>query len=83
METDSLCEKTRDFNQNLIKPSRSLEQLCSIINKLEKDSNIEIAKCNRVDACVKHDASTLHKYSEQVGNGSFTKFYFSKNKNII
>jgi hypothetical protein len=75
MEIDSLCEKTRDFNQNLIKPSRSLEQLCSIINQLEKDSNIEIAECNRMDACVKRDAPTLHKYSEQVGNGSFVKFY--------
>jgi len=75
METDSLREKTRDFNQNLIKPSRSFEQLCSIINQLEKDSNIEIAECNRVDASVKRDTPTLHKYSEQVGNGSSTKFY--------
>ncbi|KAH0952523.1 hypothetical protein HN011_001814 [Eciton burchellii] len=66
LSEDSLCEKTRDFNQNLIKPSRSLEQLCSIINQLEKDSNIEIAECNRMDACVKRDAPTLHKYSEQI-----------------
>ncbi|EZA48105.1 5-azacytidine-induced protein [Ooceraea biroi] len=69
MEADNLSEKTRDFNQNLIKPSRSFEQLCSIINQLEKDSSIEIAECNRVDACVKHDTDVqpmLHKYSEQI-----------------
>lgn len=69
MEADNLRMETCDFNQNLIKPSRSLELSSTILNQLEKDSNIEIAECNRVDACVKHDTNlqpTLHQHSEQV-----------------
>ncbi|KAL0122899.1 hypothetical protein PUN28_007525 [Cardiocondyla obscurior] len=74
MAGSSVREKKRDFNQNLIEPSRSFEQLCNMINKLEKESNIEIAECNRmdllaVDVTDKYDAGlepTIRKYSGQI-----------------
>lgn len=79
MAAKNLREKKRDFNQNLIEPSRSFEQLCNMINKLEKDSNIEIAECNQMDLLVadniKYDGNlepALHKYSGQVSNKSLT-----------
>lgn len=72
MATKNLPEKKRDFNQNLIEPPRSFEQFCNMINKLEKDSSIEIAECNRMDLLaidVKYDVNlepAIRKYSGQV-----------------
>ncbi|TGZ47548.1 5-azacytidine-induced protein 1, partial [Temnothorax longispinosus] len=72
MAAKNLREKKRDFNQNLIEPSRSFEQLCNMMNKLEKDSNIEIAGCNRMDLLavdVKYDVDlepAMRKYSGQI-----------------
>ncbi|XP_032686822.1 centrosomal protein of 131 kDa [Odontomachus brunneus] len=57
METKSLCEEKRDFNQNLIESSGSFEQLCGMINQLEKDSSVEIAKYKQFDMCIKYDAN--------------------------
>jgi len=74
MAAKNLCEKKRDFNQNLIEPPHSFEQLCNMINKLEKDSSIEIAECNRMDLLavdVKYDVNlepAMRKYSGQVSN---------------
>ena len=70
----TLCEKKHDFNQNLIEPSKSFEQLCNMINQLEKDSSIEIAEYNQTDlltADVKYDANLdllalQNKYPEHV-----------------
>lgn len=73
MAAKNLHDKKCDFNQNLIEPSRSFKQ-CNAINKLEKDSNIEIAECNPMDLLaidVKYDSnleSVMCKYSEQVSN---------------
>ncbi|XP_028045428.2 centrosomal protein of 131 kDa isoform X1 [Monomorium pharaonis] len=73
MEAKNLHEKKCDFNQNLIEPSRSFEQLCNMINKLEKDSNIEIAECNQMDLLaadnLKYDLNlepAKRKYSGQI-----------------
>lgn len=57
METKSLCEEKRDFNQNLIESPGSFEQLCDMINQLEEDSSVEIAKCKQLDMCIKYDAN--------------------------
>ncbi|XP_018317390.1 centrosomal protein of 131 kDa [Mycetomoellerius zeteki] len=71
MAAKNLHDKKCDFNQNLIEPSRSFKQ-CNAINKLEKDSNIEIAECNPMDLLaidVKYDSnleSVMCKYSEQI-----------------
>jgi len=76
MAARNLREKKRDFNQNLIEAPRSFEQLCNMINELEKDSNIEIAECNRMDLMavdVKYDVDlepAICKYSGQVSNKS-------------
>lgn len=70
VEGKNFCEKKHDFNQNLIEPS--FEQLCNMINQLEKDSNIETAEYNRMDLLatdIKYDINrepALHKYSEHV-----------------
>lgn len=59
-----------DFNQNLIEPPPSFEQLCNMINKLGKDSGI--AECNRADLLavdMKYDVDlepAMLKYSAQV-----------------
>ncbi|XP_011697449.1 PREDICTED: LOW QUALITY PROTEIN: centrosomal protein of 131 kDa-like [Wasmannia auropunctata] len=72
MAPKKLREKKRDFNQNLIEPPRSFEQLCNMINKLEKDSSIEITECNRMDLLavdVKYDANlepAMCKYLGQI-----------------
>lgn len=74
---ENFCEKKHDFNQNLIEPPNSFEQLCNMINQLEKDSSIEIAEYNRIDLLatdIKHDVNlelALHKYLEHVSK-SFT-----------
>ncbi|KAG5314878.1 CP131 protein, partial [Pseudoatta argentina] len=71
MAAKNLHDKKCDFNQNLIEPSRPFEQ-CNMINKLEKDSNIEIMECNPMDLLpvdVKYDGnleSVMCKYSEQI-----------------
>lgn len=76
VEEKNFCKKKHDFNQNLIDPN-SFEQLCNMINQLEKDSSIEIAKYNRIDLLatdIKHDVNlepALHKYLEHVSK-SFT-----------
>lgn len=70
MAARNLRETRCDFNQNLIEPPRSFEQLCNMINKLEKDSGI--AECNRADLLaidVKYDVDlepAMLKYSGQV-----------------
>lgn len=56
MESKDLCKEKHDFNQNLIEPSHSFQQLCNMINQLEKNSDIEVAECNRIDTCIKFDA---------------------------
>ncbi|EFN74317.1 5-azacytidine-induced protein 1 [Camponotus floridanus] len=67
VEEKNFCEKKHDFNQNLIEPPNSFEQLCNMINQLEKDSSIEITEYNRIDllaADIKHDVNlepALHK----------------------
>lgn len=74
MESKSLLEKKRDFNQNLIEPAGSFEQLCDMISQLEKDSSIEIAKCKQIDTCIKYDANlepVSRNYPGQVSNRSF------------
>ncbi|XP_018348192.1 PREDICTED: centrosomal protein of 131 kDa-like [Trachymyrmex septentrionalis] len=71
MAAKNLHDKKCDFNQNLIEPSRPFEQ-CNMINKLAKDSNIEIVECNPLDLLavdVKYDSnleSVMCKYSEQI-----------------
>ncbi|XP_025267991.1 centrosomal protein of 131 kDa [Camponotus floridanus] len=72
VEEKNFCEKKHDFNQNLIEPPNSFEQLCNMINQLEKDSSIEITEYNRIDllaADIKHDVNlepALHKYLEHI-----------------
>ncbi|XP_072751633.1 centrosomal protein of 131 kDa [Anoplolepis gracilipes] len=72
VEGKNCCEKKHDFNQNLIEPSNSFEQLCNMINQLEKDSSIEIAEHNRMDLLatdIKYDVNlepSLHKYPEHI-----------------
>lgn len=72
VEGKNFCEKKRDFNQNLIVPSNSFEQLCKMVNQLEKDNSIETTKYNRVDLLatdIKYDINrepALHKYPEHV-----------------
>lgn len=79
MEAKNICKEKTDFNQNLIKPSRSFTQLCNMINKLEKDSNIEIAECNQLGIDAKYDGNLereLEKYSEQVSNRNFIEKFW-------
>lgn len=75
MAARNLREARRDFNQNVIAPPRSFEQLCSMISKLEKDSGI--AERNRADllaADAKYDVDlepAMLKYSGQVSDERF------------
>ncbi|KAM0732921.1 Centrosomal protein of 131 kDa [Formica fusca] len=70
VEGKNFCEKKHDFNQNVIEPSNSFEQLCNMINQLEKDSGIEIVEYNRMDLLatdVKYDVNlepALRNYPE-------------------
>lgn len=66
METKILSEKKRDFNQNLIEPPGSFEQLCDMISQLEKDT--EIAECKRIET----QAASLN-YPDQVSDQSFAR----------
>lgn len=72
VEGKNFCEKKHDFNQNVIEPSNSFEQLCNMINQLEKDSGIEIVEYNRMDLLatdVKYDVNlepALRNYPEHV-----------------
>lgn len=73
MEATDLCEKKRDFNQNLIEPFNSFEQFCNMICQLEKDSDIEITACQRMDTNGKHVANldpASREYPGQVSDRS-------------